>query len=102
VRRLNESPRAAELFLLDPVGALASVGILLSQQAIAEWNSLVGGTLPEFPKQNRDLMLRSTVPIKTEVTIHGILPPPTRSPEETSQGMQVPWASLADSTSSSN
>jgi hypothetical protein len=75
VARLSEAPRSAHLFLMDPVGALASVGIVLSREAVAEWGELVGESLPAIPQQTRDLLLRSTGGMQIEVRIQGILPP---------------------------
>ena len=75
VSRLGEAPRSAHLFLMDPVGALASVGIILSQDAVVEWGKLLGEPLPTVPQKTRDLLLRSTGGMQTEVRIHGILPP---------------------------
>ena len=75
VRRLNEVPSAAELFLIDPVGALASVKVVVSRETAAEWGRLVGGTLPSVPKVTRDLTARSKGQMKMKVVIRGILPP---------------------------
>jgi hypothetical protein len=79
VSRLNESPRSAELFLTDPVGALASVGILVSEEAAVEWGRLIGGTLPSLPQQTRDLLIGSNAGIQLNVKIQGILPPAAAS-----------------------
>jgi hypothetical protein len=75
VSRLNESQNFAQMFLLDPVGALASVGVMLSEEVVVEWGKLVGGTLPSMPKETRELMSKSTGTMQMRVTIHGILPP---------------------------
>lgn len=73
---MNESPRSAELFLTDPVGALASVGVLVSEEAASEWGRLIGGMLPSMPQQTRDLIMRSNAGIRLNVKIQGILPRP--------------------------
>ena len=75
VARLGQAPRSAHLFLLDPVGALESVGIVLSPEGVAEWGRLLGQPLPTLPKQTRDLLLGSTGGMQMEVRIQGILPP---------------------------
>ena len=74
VARLREAPRSAHLFLMDPVGALASVGMVLSHEAVVEWEKLLGGSLPTLPQLTRDLLLRSTGGMQIEVRIDGILP----------------------------
>lgn len=88
VRRLNDSPQAAELFLLDPVGSLALVGIVIAPEVIRQWGALIGGTLPTAPPKTRDLIARSagavysTGTLKITLGIRGILPPSPSSPSE--------------------
>lgn len=75
VSRLNEKPRVAQLFLVDPIGALAAVGVILSPNAIEEWRKLVG-RLPSLPKKTFTLVEKSSAPLNLKVTIRGLLPPP--------------------------
>jgi hypothetical protein len=87
VRRLNDSPKSAELFLFDPVGALASVGIVVTTDLVREWGNLIGGALPTLPTQARDLIVRSTGTLNStnlnmKVVIRGILPPIASSARE--------------------
>jgi hypothetical protein len=75
VARLNERPRSAQLFTLDPVGALATVGIVLSPEAVVEWSRLIGSPLPAMPSETRELVADSSGADQFTVRIEGILPP---------------------------
>ena len=79
VRLLAETPVISQLFLLDPVRALADVGVSLSPEAVREWEA-VAPALRQRPgaadpgRYDRVKAIGGAVGLK--VAIHSLLAPP--------------------------
>lgn len=77
-RRLKANSLASQLFLLDPLRALADVGVVLAKEAIQEWDSAVPGV---FKRDGGRAATYARIQAvgglpSLRVTIHGLAPPP--------------------------
>jgi len=75
IARFSENQLAAQLFLVDPVRALAEIAVNVDQKAIVEWESMAPAPSEHRPTSRYDRMKALGVNGTLRVTISGVLPP---------------------------
>jgi hypothetical protein len=73
--RLADNPGAAQLFIVDPVRALETVGVALTPEAVSAWEATVPGLADRDPLGRFDRLQKMGPDPNITVRVEGLLPP---------------------------